>query len=206
MSSRYIALLFCERFRARRLIDASRVALAATAGVLLLVALTAGTLAAQETSGLRVNVGIAAAKPGEPIDIPLTLSGGEGGQVGSVMVHIGIPKKILSYTDLERGLAVELADGEVNVTSADDPADPSQTVLEFSAKGKSCIKPGILGYLKFDVSTDAKKGVVDLKLLDSKGTTCDGAALQLAKGDNGQLTIFALDEQIPVVGCFFFTH
>lgn len=174
-------------------------------GLLLLMTVAATPMAAQE-SDVRVNVGIAAAKPGDPIDIPLTLSGGEHGQVGSVVVHIGVPKRILSYTGMELGLAVELADGDVEVSAAEDKVDSSQTVVEFSAKGKSCIRPGILGYIKFDVSTSAVKGDVVLKLIDTKATTCEGAATQLAQGDDGQLAIFGLDEQIPVVGCFFFTH
>jgi len=175
-------------------------------GSLFLFATVAATPVVAQDSGVRVNVGIAAAKPGDPIDIPLTLSGGENGQVGSVVVHIGVPMEILKYTGLERGLAVELADGEVEVTAANDKANASQTLLAFSAKGKSCIRPGILGYVKFDVSTSAQKGDVILKLIGTEATTCEGAATQLAQGDDGQLTIFALDEQIPVVGCFFFTH
>ena len=205
MGSWIAALLFHERFSARKVIVNSRVALALMGGMVLFATLTARTAAAQEAV-VRVNVGIAAAKPGDEIDMPLTLSGGENGQVGSILLHVGIPKKVLTYTDQELGLAVELADGVAEVTTKDDETDSSQTILEFSAKGQSCIKPGILGYLKFNVATDAPKGVIDLKLIDTKATTCEGGEMQLAKGDDGQLTIFALDEQIPVVGCFFFTH
>ncbi|HWP84327.1 MAG TPA: cohesin domain-containing protein [Terriglobia bacterium] len=172
----------------------------------MLVVSGAALPAAAQDSGLRVNVGIAAAKPGDPIDIPLTLSGGESGQIGSVVVHVGVPKKLLTYTEVERGLAVELADGEVTVATADDKSDSSQMVVDFSAKGKSCIKPGILGYLKFNVSTEAQKGDIALKLLGTEATACEGGPLQMAKGDDGQLTVFALDEEIPVIGCFFFSH
>jgi hypothetical protein len=178
-----------------------RVAFLVVMGVLFLAA----SLRAQDE--IRINVGIAAAKPGDAIDIPLTFSAGENATAGSIVAHVAYPKATLEYTEMERGLAVELADGEVKVTSADDPADAAQAVLEFAATGKSCIKPGILGYLKFKVSSQAQKSVVDLKLKDSKATGCQGAAdVQLAKGDDGQLTIFAIDEEIPVIGCFFFTH
>ena len=53
---------------------------------------------------------------------------------------------------------------------------------------------------------DAKKGVIPLKMKGTKATKADGGPMQLAKGDDGEITIFALDEEIPVVGCFFFTH
>jgi hypothetical protein len=186
-------------------VRSSRAALFPLAGLLALITLAAIPALAQD-SGIRVNVGIAAAKPGDPIDIPLTLSGSADGLVGSLVVKVGVPKQILSYTGNERGLAVELAEGDLEVTTEDDKADSAQAITTFSAKGKSCIKPGILGYLKYAVSTSAQKSDVTLKLLSTDATACEGGAMQLAKGDDGQLTIFALDEQIPVVGCFFFTH
>ena len=184
----------------------SKATLAMWAGALLMLALATLPAVAQDDAGVRINVGIAAAKPGDPIDIPLTLSGNENVTVGSVLMHVEFPKKLLTYTDSERGLAVELADGEVKVAASDDKNDATQTVLEVSTTAKSPIKPGIMGYLKFNVSTDAPKGVIVLKVLDTKATAAGGGNMELAKGDDGQLTIFALDETIPVVGCFFFTH
>jgi hypothetical protein len=164
-------------------------------------------LAAQEgANDTRINVGIGAAKPGDPIDIPVTLSGGEQSQVGSVSIHVSFPKALLTFTEAERGLAVELADGDVKATLESDSDDPSQSSLELAATGKNPIKPGILAYMKFRVSTEAQKGEIILKLKDYKATTAQGDAMQLAQGDNGQLTIFGLDEDIPVIGCFFFTH
>lgn len=177
--------------------------------VLLFFALGAGTVqAAQEQalSDARVNIGIGAAKPGDPIDIPITLSGGEQVRLGSVSIHVTFPKALLTFTDSERGLAVELADSEVTAVVGNDSEDSSQSSLEVSATGKNPIKPGILAYMKFRVSPDTPKGEITLKLKDYKATAADGGPLQLAQGDNGLLTIFALDEEIPVVGCFFFTH
>jgi hypothetical protein len=184
----------------------SKATLAMFVGALLMLVLAARPAAAQDDAGVRINVGIAAAKPGDPIDIPLTLSGNENATVGSVLMHVEVPKKLLTYTDSERGLAVELADGEMKVAASDDKNDATQTALEISMTAKSPIKPGILGYMKFIVSTDAQKGTIVLKVMDTKATAAGGGNMELAKGDDGQLTIFAMDETIPVVGCFFFTH
>jgi hypothetical protein len=163
--------------------------------------------AAQEgSSETKINIGIGAAKPGDPIDIPITLSGGEQGQVGSVNIHVSFPKALLTFTEAERGLAVELADGEVKATLGSDGDDSSQSSLELVTTGKSPIKPGIIAYMKFRVSTEAQKGEITLKLKDFKATAPKGDPMQLAQGDDGLLTIFALDEEIPVIGCFFFTH
>jgi hypothetical protein len=159
-----------------------------------------------QASEVRINVGVAAAKPGDSIDIPVTLSGKPDVEVRDLTVRIGVPKRVLTYKDKELGLAVELADGVLDVTTADDKVDSSQTVVVFSAKGQSCIRPGILGYLQFVIAESAQKGEVVLKLLDSEATTCADAVLELAKGDDGRLTLFAVDEEIPVVGCFIFSH
>ena len=173
---------------------------------LLLVAVTAAPVMAQEKGTVRVNIGFAAGKPGDPIDVPVTLSGAEAVQVGRVLLHIGYPKYLLKYTGTEPGLAVELAEGDVEVSLADDPMNSSQTVLEFSATGTKCLKPGIIGYLKFTISNEAQKGSIVLKLEDSKAPECNGGDLAVASGEDGQITVFASDEEIPAVGCFFFTH
>ena len=47
-----------------------------------MIALAARPALAQDKNPVQVNVGIAAAKPGDPIDIPLTLSGGENTTAG----------------------------------------------------------------------------------------------------------------------------
>lgn len=156
--------------------------------------------------GVKINVGVAAAKPGDPIDIPVTLSGGEQVQAGSVITQVSFPKASLSYVAVEAGLAAELAEGQTQGTLQEDKEDSSLTLLEINITGKNPIKPGILVYMKFRVSTDAQKGVIPLKLRDAKVTVSGGGPAQLAKGDDGEVTIFALDEEIPVVGCFFFTH
>ena len=193
--------------RISRVMPFSRGAVAIAAAVLAGVALAARPAAAQDDNAVRINVGIAAAKPGDPIDIPLTLSGNENSSSGPITMHVTFPKKLMTYTDSERGLAVELAEGEFKATASDDKDDATQTVLDISAGAKTCIKPGILGYVKFSVADSAPKGIITLKVKDTKAEKCGGGGdMQLAKGDDGQLTIFAADETIPVVGCFFFTH
>src|SRR3990172_5424290 len=82
-----------------------RAALAQIGGLFLFTTRTATPVAAQEAH-IRVNVGVAAAKPGDLIDIPLTLSGDKDGLVGNLVVQMGVPQRILSYTDVEPGLAV----------------------------------------------------------------------------------------------------
>lgn len=165
---------------------------------------SAAALRAQEST--RINVGFASAKPTDQIDIPVTFSGGEGTQAASLTARVTFPKDILTFDTAERALAAELADAEVKATTADDKNDKSLGVLELTVAGKTPIKPGIVAYVKFKVSKDAKKGELKLDLLDSSAKAADGKPVELAKGDSGSVTLFGMDEEIPVVGCFFFTH
>ena len=160
----------------------------------------------EEGNSVQLNVGVAAARPGEPIDIPVTLSGSVGAQINDAVVHVSFPNAYLNYTGSQRGLAVELADGDVQITASPNKADSSQTVLEISVSSKTCVKAGILAYFSFQASANTPKGEIPLKLVDYKATSCSGSPMELAKGDDGLITMFASDEEIPVLGCFFFTH
>src|SRR5688572_20867640 len=133
--------------------------------VLMLVALMGAAGAVQAQESTRINVGFASAKPTDLIDIPVTFSGGESAQASSLAVQVSFPKEVLTYESVERALAAELADAEIKATVADDASDKSLAVVNVGIEGKSPIKPGIVAYVKFRVSKEAKKGEVQLKLL-----------------------------------------
>lgn len=165
------------------------------------------SLPAQEPtdSEIAVNVGVSAAKQGDLIDLPLTLSAPENSKVVSVISEISFPKKQLTYTESERGLAAEISEAEVSVKPKDG-SDASVSVLEVSIGGKQALKPGILAYLKFTVADDAPKGELALKVLSTQAKSEGGESVEMAKGKDGEVTVFLKTEEIPVVGCFFFTH
>lgn len=172
-------------------------------GALLALAMLTGVARAEDT---RVNVGFASAKPSDQIDIPITFSGPEGSTAGTLTARISYPSNVLTFDVAERALAAELADAEVKGTTTPDKSDKNLGVLEVNIVGKSAIKPGIVAYIKFKVSKEAKKGELKLDLLESSAKATDGKPVTLAKGDSGSVTMFNMDEEIPVVGCFFFTH
>ena len=155
---------------------------------------------------MKLNVGLSTAKPGEPIDIPLTLSKGDEPQVNRVVGEIGFPKDTLSFVDVELGLSGELSDVNVQAVEKEDPDDSKVSLLEVTISGEKPIRPGILAYIKFRVSTNAAKGTIVLELKNAKATTMEGKPVQMAEGRDGQVELFGLEEEIPVVGCFFFTH
>jgi hypothetical protein len=175
------------------------------ATLLALLALAGGFTRAQ-AQDVRINVGLTSAKPGDPIDIPMTLSGGSDVEVKQLTARISFPKDSLSFQDVEAALAAELADAVVTAKVQEHPDRRSHAVLALTVVGQQPVKPGIIAYLKFRVAPDAVKGDIALDLLDSSATNPDGSQMELAEGDDGFITLFSLDEDIPVIGCFFFTH
>jgi len=155
---------------------------------------------------IRINVGVSTAKPEDIIDIPLTLSVPDITKATSITETVSFPKDTLSLTKAELGLAGEQSQAEIKSDVKDDSSDPSASLAVVTISSKTPLKPGILAYLKFKVSEKAKKGTVVLKIADSKADSSGGPALTAVKGKDGEVTIFNSDEEIPIVGCFFFSH
>ena len=182
-------------------------ALALLLSFLILMAVHPIPGAAQERRpGPTLNAGFSTAKPGDPVDIPLTLSGAEQPQMGAITAELTVPKNALTFVRAETGLAGEMAEADVRGTVQEASDDATLTVLNVSLVPKKPLKPGILLYLKFRVSTEAKKGRVPLKVRSVQATRLDGTPLALAKGKDGTVEVFDRDEEIPQMGCFFFTH
>jgi hypothetical protein len=153
-----------------------------------------------------LNIGISTAKSGDPVDIPLTISGAEQAQMGSIQLELTFPKETLHYVRGSVGLSGEMAGAAVEGTIRDAPDISGLSFLTVSITAKQPIKPGILAYIHFRVSTEAPKGMVPLKGRSVEAKTLSGESQPLAKGRDGQVEVFARDETIPLIGCFFFTH
>ncbi|MGH9782621.1 MAG: cohesin domain-containing protein, partial [Terriglobia bacterium] len=166
--------------------------------------MAAASQAARQATTL--NVGISTAKPGDPVDIPLTLSGTETPRLSSITVEISFPKATLRFVRASAGLAGEMAEASVQGTVRDAPDVSGLSLLTVTITAKQPIKLGILAYLQFRVATDTPKGMVQLRDQSLEGKSLDGGPLTLAKGRDGQVEVFDRNEQIPLIGCFFFTH
>ena len=175
-------------------------------GACLFVPAASGMQAEETGQEVKLNVGLSTAKAGEPIDIPLTLSKGDEPQINSVVAEIGFPKDTFSFVDVELGLSGELSEAKVQAAEKEDPDDSKVSLLEVTVSSEKPIRPGILAYIKFRVSTNAAKGTIALELKNSKATTMEGDPVRMAEGRDGLVELFGLEEEIPLVGCFFFTH
>ena len=152
-----------------------------------------------------VNVGVSVAKPGDVVDLPLTLSAPELTRVGRLESEISFPKRMLSFMKAEQGLAAELSDAQVEAKVKDEN-DSDLSIIVITISASHPIRPGILAYLKFRVSEEAAKGFIVLGMKSQKAASDAKELLQTAKGKDGEITVFGKDEEIPLVGCFFFTH
>ena len=198
--------------RARTLNPESRIPISPRiAGVILLGSLfllpsSALSQAGKPSQPAVVNLGFAATLAGDTVDIPISLSAPETVKVFSVAKTISFPKKLLSLTKAELGLAGEQSHAEIKTSIAEDAGNSELSLLRLAISSKQPMKPGILADLKFKVSTAARKGTIALKVVDSKATTLGGAPLQMARGKDGVIGVFDTIEEMPVIGCFFFTH
>ena len=172
----------------------------------IMVSLWIAGVAPAQAQGPTLNIGMSTAKPGDPVDIPVTISGAEQPQMGSIHLELRFPKDALHYVRSSAGLSGEMAEATVEGTARDAADAPGLSSLRVSITAKQPIKPGILAYVHFRVATDAPKGMVALKEQSVEAKTLNGEAQPLAKGRDGQVEVFARDETIPLIGCFFFTH
>ena len=138
----------------------------------------------------RVNVGVATTLAGDTVDIPLILAAPETLQIGSVVQTISFPKKLLSLTRTELGLAGEQSQAAIKTKTTDDSGNSDLSRVEVTISFPGPMKPGVLAYLKFKVSTEARKGTIPLKVVDSKATTASGGPLPMAKGKDGEVGVF----------------
>lgn len=163
------------------------------------------TQAEEQKSAAKVIIDAVDATPGDPIDIPLLLFGKGPLRIGTVVIEISFPKSALSFVRADPGLGSMMAEAEVRATQKEASGDPDVSLLEVTVAAKEALKPGTLAYLKFRVSTEAPLGTLRLELKETKATTVEGEPLQMAKGNDGEITL--LEEQIlPHISCFFFTH
>ena len=104
------------------------------------------------------------------------------------------------------GPAAEQSHAELRTKTTDASDNSDRSLLEIAISSKEPMKAGVLAYLKFKVSTAATEGPIRLKVVDLKATTESGAPLPIAKGRDGEVSVFNTTEAMPAVGCFFFTH
>lgn len=154
----------------------------------------------------KVNIGAVAALAGDIVDVPLYFSAPDEVKIASLAATISFPRKSLSFTRAELGIMGQRSQAELETSTKDDRISPDLSLLEITISSKEPMKPGILTYLKFKVSVNATKGKFPLKLVNSKTASPSGDPVAMATGMDGAIAVYNTTEEMPLMGCFFFTH
>ncbi len=96
-------------------------------------------------------------------------------------------------------------DAEIRAVVREDSNNADLALVEVTVSTQGEMKLGILAYMKFRLSTDAKEGVIELKAVQTKATTREGEPLAVAKGKDGEIAV-APPGSTPAVACFIFSH
>ncbi|MDA2934443.1 hypothetical protein MYX82_08870 [Acidobacteria bacterium AH-259-D05] len=157
-----------------------------------------------EEGGVEVNLGFSAAMPGHRSEIPLTLSAPQILRISTVSSQISFSRNLLTFLKAGPGLSGELSGAQIRTVVKDDEGDPNLSILEVTVSGGQAMRPGILAYLTFEVSGDAKESVIRLETRDTKVTTENGESIKVNRGKDGEITI---SENIDALfACFFYMH
>ena len=155
---------------------------------------------------VKVNLGTLPTLAGGTVDVPVYFSAPEAMKIASLTTTISFPRKLLSFTKAELGIMGQQSQAELQTGAKDDNTSADLSLLQLTVSSKESMKQGILAYLKFDVSVNATKGKIPLNLVDFKAVSSSGVPVSIAKGMDGAIEVYNTTEEMPVVGCFFFSH
>jgi hypothetical protein len=146
--------------------------------------------------------------PGRQVFVPLVLGASEQFQVGTLISEIIFPNALLSFEGVTIGESADLVEAEPTASVQADDENPEQsrlTVTIVSSQGKA-IPGGLLAYLTFQVSDQAKVG--DSMILEHSASA---SSLQdplhfldplTARSATIEVNIF----DTPFFACLFYMH
>ncbi len=146
--------------------------------------------------------------PGRQVFVPLVLGASEEFQVGTLVSEILFPNALLSFEGVTIGESADLVEAEPTASVQADDENPEQsrlTVTIASSQGKA-IPSGLLAYLTFQVSDQAKVG--DAMILEH---TASASSLEnplhfldpiTARRATIEVNIF----DTPFFSCLFYMH
>jgi len=171
-----------------------------------------GTATAQEEGtprrrAVRLDLAFGQSPPGSHVSIPITLTLPRGVQIGSATNEITFPTQLLSFQEVRKGLAAEIAEAEVTTEVKQNDQDPESSILTVTIEGKAgmAIPRGVLVDLVFNISEQAQLGeTIVLKNLASAVSPDDPPQpIDPVTGNDGEVVI---DETAIVFACFFYMH
>lgn len=166
-------------------------------------------------SGPRVAVGEINGIPGAGLMIPLYFTPDPKNPMRSITVDIDYVSNSLKFQKASRGVVTEQVGADVSATLTDGKPDSrnlTRSKLRIAVaipdkEPKQGLPEGLLAYLLFNVTTEAKAFAIKLNTAVVSAETTQNPPQKVAKVNAAPgLVVIELPDMVPEATCFFFTH
>jgi len=180
----------------------------------LLIAIASAASAQPLTDGEQIHVNLKAITT--PVKstfrTPLYLATEPGLTLKRIAVQVSYPKGILTFSRVEKGVLIRDDRFEAEAASVVDANDATRETLKIevradSADGGAVLPSGLLVYLDFAVTENAKPGLVTMQneVVDAEASDKRQLSKAAWLAENETLTIVGTD-MVPILACFFYMH
>ena len=166
-------------------------------------------------NGPRVAVGEINGIPGAGLMIPLYFTPDPKNPLRSITVDIDYVSNSLKFQKASRGVVTEQVGADVSTTLTDGKPDAKNltrsklrvAVAIPDKEPKKGLPEGLLAYLLFNVTTEARAFAIKLNTSVVSAETTQNPPQKVAKVNAAPgLVVIELPDMLPEATCFFFTH
>lgn len=166
-------------------------------------------------AGPRVAVGEINGIPGAGLMVPLYFTPDPRNPLRSITVDIDYVSNSLKFQKASRGLVTEKVGADVSTTLTDgkpDAKNVTRSKLRIAVaipdkEPKQGLPEGLLAYLLFQVTTEARAFAIKLNTSVPSAETIQNPPQKVAKVNAAPgLVVIELPDMLPEATCFFFTH
>lgn len=133
-------------------------------------------------------------------------------KVGSISATITFETKAVTFLKAEEGFLLDGVNADFEADLQQDADDPNKSILrlEVATEGdeRKALREGLILSLIFRVNDDAADGTVVplvLEQIAAKGIETPPSTIEPLVSQDGTIEVI-LEDALPYVGCFFFTH
>ena len=163
--------------------------------------------------GTRIALGAVSGVAKSQVMVPLYLTPDPSGiKVGSISATIAFETKAVTFLKAEEGFLLDGVNADFEADLQKDADDPNKSILrlEVATEGdeRKALREGLILSLIFRVNDDAADGTVVplvFEQIAAKGIATPPSAIEPLSSQNGTIEVI-LEDALPYVGCFFFTH
>ena len=163
--------------------------------------------------GTRIALGSVSGVAKSQVMVPLYLTPDPPGtKVGSISATITFETKAVTFLKAEEGFLLDGVNADFEADLQQDADDPNKSILrlEVATEGdeRKALREGLILSLIFRVNDDAADGTVVPLVVEqfaAKGIDTPPSTIEPLVSQDGTIEVI-LEDALPYVGCFFFTH